>query len=327
MPARWEARTAVEDPQPCRCAREGPLEEVRAAEAARIRGADHGRVAGVNAYFWARSAPMARQSMVRASRRGGGPRRGRTRSQMNHSPPMNARAQRRRSRAAPAMPHVGGGGAADRADGTGQQVEHRRIPPARQSHRDYIELLHGYRKHCGVAHALTIKTLYALGSICIMLGRKDAYEYYIEIVTTLNKGGHCHHDAFEAAMIVCRYYYEEKRWAELQKICAVIWETFIHHHHEFKFTEEMITTLYERYIYVLEFHAKVEFSVLYKLSVQYRETVTKYFGVSAAIVITAMIALANICEKNEKHYHESVTIYEEVIKKITHNNDNDDDRY
>jgi tetratricopeptide (TPR) repeat protein len=181
----------------------------------------------------------------------------------------------------------------------------------------YIELLRGYKKHCGAAHALTIKTLYALGSICIMLGRKDAYEYYIEIVTTLNKGGHCHHDAFEAAIIVCRYYYEEKRWAELQKICAVLWETFIHHHHEFKFTEEMITTLYERYIYVLEFHAKVEFSVLYKLSVQYRETVTKYFGVSAAITITAMIALANICEKNEKHYHESVTIYEEIIKKIT----------
>jgi tetratricopeptide (TPR) repeat protein len=181
----------------------------------------------------------------------------------------------------------------------------------------YVELLHGYRKHCGAAHALTIKTLYALGSICIMLGRKDAYEYYIEIVTTLNKGEHCRRDAFEAAVIVCRYYYEEKRWAELQKICDVLWETFIHHQDEFKFTEEMITTLYERYIYVLEFHAKVEFSVLYKLSVQYCETVTKYFGVSAAIVITAMIALANICEKNEKHYLESATIYEEVIKKIT----------
>jgi tetratricopeptide (TPR) repeat protein len=66
----------------------------------------------------------------------------------------------------------------------------------------YIELLHGYRKHLGASHKLTIKALYALGSICIMLGRKEAYEYYVEIVTTLNKGGHCHHDAFEAAVIV-----------------------------------------------------------------------------------------------------------------------------
>ena len=180
----------------------------------------------------------------------------------------------------------------------------------------YIELLHGYRKQLGPSHQLTIKTLYALGSICTMLGRKEAYEYYIEIVTTLNKGGHCHHDAFEAAVIVCKYYYEEKRWVELQKICAILWETFIHHHHEYTFTEETVQVLYERYIYVLEFHAKVEFSVLYKLSVEYRETVTKYFGISAAIVITAMIALATICEKHEKHYHESVTIYEEVLKKI-----------
>jgi hypothetical protein len=95
-----------------------------------------------------------------------------------------------------------------------------------------------------------------------------------------------------------------------------LWETFIHHHNEYTFTEEMIQIIYERYIYVLEFHAKVEFSVLYKLSVEYRETVTKYFGISAATVITAMIALATICEKHEKHYHESITIYEEVIKKI-----------
>ena len=180
----------------------------------------------------------------------------------------------------------------------------------------YIELHAHYKKHLGAGHKLTIKTLYALGSVCVLLGRKDAYSYYIEIVTTLNKGTHCHHDAFEAAIIVCKYYYEEKRWTELQQICAVLWETFKHHHHEYKFTAEMIQVLYERYVYVLEFHAKVEFSVLYKLTVEYRETVTKVFGVSAAIVITAMIALAHICEKSEKHYHESVTIYEEIITKI-----------
>ncbi|KAL9094753.1 MAG: hypothetical protein Q9165_003024 [Trypethelium subeluteriae] len=180
----------------------------------------------------------------------------------------------------------------------------------------YIELLHGYRKHCGASHHLTIKTLYALGSICLTLGRKEAYEYYIEIVTVLNKDKkHCHHDAFEAAIIICRYYHEEKRWQELHKTCALLWETFVHHHHEFKFTEEMIVTLYERYTYVLEFHVNVEFSVLYKLAVEYRETVTKRFGVSAAIVIKALLALAIICEKHEEHYHESITIYEEIIKR------------
>ena len=181
----------------------------------------------------------------------------------------------------------------------------------------YTELLHGYRKHCGASHHLTIRSLYALGSICLTLGRKEAYEYYAEIVTVLNKKGkHCHHDAFEASIILCRHYHEEKRWTELRKICAVLWETLIHHQHqEFKFSEEMIITLYERYTYVLEFHAKVEFSVLYKLAVEFRQTVTKRFGESAAIVIKAMVALAMICEKHEEHYHESITIYEEVIKR------------
>ncbi|KAI9710539.1 MAG: hypothetical protein M1820_002675 [Bogoriella megaspora] len=180
----------------------------------------------------------------------------------------------------------------------------------------YRELLEGYRKHCGSAHQLTIQTLYALGSICLTLGRKEAYGYYIDIVTVLNKNSkHCHHSAFEAAFILCCHYHEEKRWTELRKICAVLWETFVHHHREFEFTEEMVITLYERYTYVLEFHAKVEFSVLYKISIEYRETVAKRFSASSTILIKALVALAAICEKHEEHYHESITIYEEVIKR------------
>ena len=180
----------------------------------------------------------------------------------------------------------------------------------------YTELLQSYRKHCGSSHHLTIRTLYALGSICLTLGRREAYKYYIEIVTVLNKGSkYCHHDAFEAAIIVCRHHHADQRWTELREICALLWETFVHHEKEFRFTEEMIITLYERYTYVLEFHAKIEFSVLYKLAVEYRETVIKRFGVSAPIVIKAMVALAMICEKHEEHYHESITIYEEVLKR------------
>lgn len=180
----------------------------------------------------------------------------------------------------------------------------------------YVQLLGSYRKHLGAAHKLTIRTLYRLGSVCLLLGRKDAYDYYIEIVKVLNVGKYYHVDAFEAAVILSKFYYEEKCWTGLQQICVVLWETFRHHHHECKFSAELIQVIYERYVYVLEFHAKVEFSVLYKLTVEYRETVTRVFGVSAAVVITAMIALAQICEKHEKHHHESVTIYEEVIKKI-----------
>lgn len=179
----------------------------------------------------------------------------------------------------------------------------------------YIEILEKYRKELGHSHRLTIKFLYELAGHCQLIGRREqAIRYYLEIVEVLNKGRkHCHHDAFEAAIILVRYYHERCQWRELQHVCGVLWETFVHCHHEITFTQEIVQLIYEKYIYVLEFHAKVEWSVLYGISVKYRETVTVVFGAHASIVILAMIALAGICERHEKHHHEAVTIYEEVI--------------
>ncbi|XXH04135.1 hypothetical protein Hte_010548 [Hypoxylon texense] len=179
----------------------------------------------------------------------------------------------------------------------------------------YVQLLQHYRKHLGATHKLTIQTLYELASTYNLLGRKEAYDYYAEIVTAYTHNGVVHQEAFEAAAIVLRFYREESRWTDLQKLSVVLWETLTKHNHEFKVSEEFVQLVYEQYRYVLEFHSKVEFSVLYKLTIEYRETVKKVFGVSVAIYVTALIALAEICEKSEEHYLESVTIYEEVITK------------
>ncbi|KAI0836622.1 hypothetical protein F5Y06DRAFT_99978 [Hypoxylon sp. FL0890] len=179
----------------------------------------------------------------------------------------------------------------------------------------YTQLLQHYRKHVGATHKLTIHTLYQLAATYELLGRKEAYEYYAEIVTAYTHNGVCHHEAFNAAAIVLKFYREEGRWTELQKLCVVLWDTITKHHHEHKVSEEFIQLVYEQYRYVLEFHSKVEFSVLYKITVEYRETVKKVFGVSVAIYLTALIALAEVCEKSEEHYLESITIYEEVITK------------
>ncbi|KAL1910529.1 hypothetical protein Sste5344_003783 [Sporothrix stenoceras] len=189
----------------------------------------------------------------------------------------------------------------------------------------YVELVETYRKKCGAAHRLTIQALYILAAQYEILGRKEAYACYIEIVTVLNKGlKHCHHDAFKAAVALVSFYHIEKRWVELQAICAVLWETFVHHHHHhgdhhhehyYGFTEDIVVLIYEKYTYTLEFHAKVDIQILYEISVTYRETVTRTFGVSAHIILLALLALARICERTEKHQHEAVTIYEEIITK------------
>ncbi|KAF7543943.1 hypothetical protein G7Z17_g10339 [Cylindrodendrum hubeiense] len=178
----------------------------------------------------------------------------------------------------------------------------------------YIEILGRYRKHLGHYHNLTIKMLYKLGGHCHMLGRKDAYDYYLEIVTILNKGiNHCHHGAFEAAMFLCRHYHHRKMWIELREICVILWDTVIHHHGDCNLTNDIIIELYEKYVYVLEFHCNVEFKVLYDICVQYKEVVTVICGGDSELFILALIALAEMCEKHEDHHHESVTIYEEVI--------------
>jgi uncharacterized protein YraI len=106
-----EARTAVETRNRADVRGRG-RSEVRAAEAARIRGGEHGRVAGVNRNF-GHEAPMARAEhgarLSAGAAAHGGARI--TQPNISHSPPMNARAQAPAARpAAPAMPHVGGGG-------------------------------------------------------------------------------------------------------------------------------------------------------------------------------------------------------------------------
>ncbi|KAI2602069.1 hypothetical protein GGR54DRAFT_625758 [Hypoxylon sp. NC1633] len=177
----------------------------------------------------------------------------------------------------------------------------------------YVELLKHYRKNLGATHKLTINILYELAATYELLGRKEAYDYYAEIVASYTQNSVCHRDGFKAATIVLKFYREEGRWQDLQKLCVVLWETVTKHHHEHKISEEFVQLVYEQYRYVLEFHSKVEFSVLYKLTVEYRETVKAVWGVSVAIYLTALIALAEVCEKSEEHYLESITIYEEVI--------------
>ena len=182
----------------------------------------------------------------------------------------------------------------------------------------YVEVLEVYRKRHGHGHRLTINILYLLADQCETIGHKDTYKYYLEIVTVLNKGiTHCHHDAIKAAVWICGYYYNRKSWTEFRPICGGVWETFVGHREGCVLEVEVITKIHKWYTYVLEFHAKVDFSVLYKVTVQYKEVVGHVCGGSSMAFILALIELAKICEKMETHHHESVTIYEEVIKKIT----------
>jgi len=107
-----EARAAVETRNRADVRGRG-RPEVRSAETARISGAEHGRVAGVNRNFGHGARPMAQAEHGARFSAGATSHGGARIAQPNvsHGSPMNARAQMPAPHAAaPATPHVGGGG-------------------------------------------------------------------------------------------------------------------------------------------------------------------------------------------------------------------------
>ncbi|KAL9106362.1 MAG: hypothetical protein Q9227_008631 [Pyrenula ochraceoflavens] len=180
----------------------------------------------------------------------------------------------------------------------------------------YSDIILCYKRQLGVGHARTIRMLYAFGGLLRRYGYIRCYECYSEIVSVLNKGSRvCHSDAFEAAVILMQYYSSEKRWAETRDICETLWAAFVHHHHERKFELEIVKSIYATYSTVLEVHLRADFMLQRKIALEYRETSSKYFGVSSTIAIEASLAYASVCERHEKYEYEAISVYEEVMKK------------
>ncbi|CAO1620987.1 unnamed protein product [Sympodiomycopsis kandeliae] len=212
----------------------------------------------------------------------------------------------------------------------------------------YLDILVRYRKHCGASHELTISILYALGRLCKKMGLHQYIEYYLEIVEVLEVQ-HC----FEAAWVVCEFYYEHRRWKELKGLCGSLWGFFCSDTHCEFFTEEIVLCLYEWYICTHtgrprggkkrgrighghgghghkgkhghghshddgddedeEDFEGVDIEVIYTLTVEFKDIIRVRFGSASSVLIKILIALAKICEQREEHWHEAITIYEEVI--------------
>ncbi|KAM0514485.1 hypothetical protein ACHAPE_006778 [Trichoderma viride] len=149
----------------------------------------------------------------------------------------------------------------------------------------YIKVLEKYERELGANHASTIKTLYLLADRYIALGHEEAYIYYEKIVNVLNEGQeYCHHDAFRAALVLSKHYDARSFWDKLHAICSVLWVAITRHHGEHavegqKIDAEAITSIYDRYSYVLDHHAKADFSERYDVAVKYKDMITKMSNV------------------------------------------------
>ncbi|KAK3343472.1 hypothetical protein B0T25DRAFT_634562 [Lasiosphaeria hispida] len=182
------------------------------------------------------------------------------------------------------------------------------------SHTFYSEIFSEYRNRLGSSDKLVIGVLYDLAAYSQRLGRRsDAYKYYMEIVTTLNEGlNYCHPDAYTAEVELLGYYRRKGFWKEVKRTCEMLWKAFVHHHQEIKFAQNDVQTIYDDYIYVLERDDNSS-DTMYRISIEFRDTVKTVFEPDDLIVPMAKIAVAAVCEGSQR-YTEAAEAYEELIK-------------
>ncbi|KUI73490.1 hypothetical protein VM1G_08814 [Cytospora mali] len=180
----------------------------------------------------------------------------------------------------------------------------------------YQQLLEGYKTTLGSRNALTIKTLYIMGDLCVQYRLKGADRYYLELVKAdKNAEGVISKDTLPAAIALSKIYYEQKRWAELRPIYASMWITFIKKGKEYNMSPELVQAIYKKYIIVLQTHLKVPVDEVRKVAIEYRDTCTQVYGPRADITLSASMAVVAISRKsnNVQHQQEAVKICEELI--------------
>jgi len=180
----------------------------------------------------------------------------------------------------------------------------------------YHELLEEYRGLLGRRHHLSIKIMYLLAHHCERHEPRGAEQFYLDIVTALyHDSEECDTDCIEAMLALCRIYEHDKRFNDAQKLYRRLWLTFRHHGGECGLDTESVMEIYHKYLHILE--KEHNFSVIYELAVQYRETCTKYYGARHHYTIQATIELCKILEQEESRHEEAMAIYEELCTIIT----------
>ncbi|KAH7137970.1 NACHT domain-containing protein [Dendryphion nanum] len=182
----------------------------------------------------------------------------------------------------------------------------------------YQEILGVYRTKFGSAHENTIQVLYILAARCRAHPRNHPYwvEYYLQIVTNLNKDSDiCHPDALEAIIIVANTHWEDRRYAEAVIVYRVLWNTSVRKTKEYKqFSDaEFVQTLYERYFQSLE-ETKASWSVLHQVTEEYRSTCLTVFGAESTLSVEATLALARVTQQSDNHSLQAIALYEEASK-------------
>ncbi|EAW23842.1 NACHT domain protein [Aspergillus fischeri NRRL 181] len=176
------------------------------------------------------------------------------------------------------------------------------------------EMLSDYIEAYGAEHERVIKILWVLAELT--RPRPIFIEYFQQIIRALNKDSQvCHPEAIEPMVIVATELWNQGRYLDALAYYKVIFNTFLTQPKlgpKFQ-VQEFVQELFERYTRCLR-SVHAEFTVLHKVTVEYRARCTAVFGVTASITIRATLTLAKLCQESKRFLSEAITLYEELLK-------------
>jgi len=169
----------------------------------------------------------------------------------------------------------------------------------------------------GPSHETTIKTLYELGSLCRAREGNHPYwiEYYQQVVSRLNKDSEpCPPSAIEAVDVITNYYWDSQRYAEAVTLFGLLWNAFVQKKEYGQFGEsKFVIMIYDHYFHCLE-NTSAKWEVLHKVADEYRKACNRLFSATPTIPMEATLALARVCQRNEKYIYHAIALYEEASK-------------
>lgn len=185
-----------------------------------------------------------------------------------------------------------------------------------QALKMYQELYEEYQEVLGCSHTLTVKITYKLAHFCTQHQPRKAEQYYLVIVTSL---GHrteiLETTSIEAVLVLCRIYETDKKYSDALKYYRKLWLTFCRRGEDCGMSTETVLNIYQKYVYILE--RESQFSIIYDVTIQFREACIKHYGKHHHISVLATIELARVLEREESKHQEAIVIYEEVRKIIS----------
>ncbi|KAI6362061.1 hypothetical protein MCOR25_006296 [Pyricularia grisea] len=177
------------------------------------------------------------------------------------------------------------------------------------------EMLDDYVNHYGDKHPKVVEMLWELAELT--RPRPIFVEYYQRIIKALHPhdADEIQPEAFEPFNIVATELWSKGRFPEAVNYYKVVFTCFLRQPKlSPKLNDpEFVKTLFQRYVHCLR-SVRSDFTIIHKVSVDYRTQCKSVFGSTSSITIQATLYLAKVCQEFKRYEVDAIVLYEELLK-------------